>query len=37
MRDGDQQDLPLDQHVLRDIVEGTGAETGEARRFSMRS
>jgi PAS domain S-box-containing protein len=30
MMDGDQQDMPLDPHVLRDIVEGTGAQTGEA-------
>ena len=24
------QDLPLDPHALRDLVEGTGAQTGEA-------
>jgi PAS domain S-box-containing protein len=30
MMEGDQQDMPLDPHVLRDIVEGTSAHTGEA-------
>ena len=30
MTDGDHPDMPLDPQALRDIVEGTGAQTGQA-------